>query len=579
MHLIPMSRAALRGRLLPAALALALSWAALPARAQEVAGEAGALRQSLVTLVKALLDQGQLSVAKARELLRQAGVDPAVLEQPDPIVPAPTGAAAAPAPAAAGAQPPAAAASAAVRVPFLPETLRREIKEEVKKDVIAAAREQRWGQPDAFPAWLRRFGFSGDMRLRAQRDDFADDNAAPAQLDSFYQTLSTANGQPTTTNTTVDRSRLRWRARFAVAATVNEAMRANLRLVSSSGGDANDPTSLNVDAGQSNRRFGVALDQLNLAWSQEAFVLNAGRIANPYQTTDLLWSNDLTLDGATLSWLPTLTPQWSGFVAAGLHPLREINNSPTRRSRDAWLLALQGGAAWKPASRWEVRGALGLFDFRGVEARLNPAGAGDGTTTDFNDAAPQVRQRGNTAFNITAESNPTAAALWGLAPRFRVLDLNAALDATLEEGWMLGASIDLLRNIGYDAGEIRSRIGSAADALPGDRRCAAGAARLACERSKGYRLELTVGRGAPQYYGSWRAWVGSRRLERDAVVDGFASGDYRLGGTDSQAAYFGASLTVGRNTQVAGRYVSARGLDAPVPFRVGQWTVDLTARF
>jgi Putative porin len=556
-------------RHLAAALALALP--AGVALAQDAA-EAQSLRPALVSLVKALLDQGQLSVARARELLRQAGVDPAVLEQPDAPVAAP------PAPAPAAAPAPAGAASGTVRVPFLPETLKREIKDDVRKEVIEASRKERWGQPDAFPAWLRRFSFSGDLRLRAQHDAFGEDNALPANLDTYYQRLN-ATGQATTTNTSEDRTRLRWRARFAIGATVNEATRASLRLVTNSGGDDNDPTSLNVDAGQSNRRIGVALDRLNLAWTQGPWVLNAGRIANPYQTTDLIWSNDLSLDGAAASWLPALTPDLSAFATAGLHPLREINNSPQRRTPDAWLIGLQGGASWRPAAQWELRGALGLFDFRRIEARLNPAGAGDGSTIDYNDAVPQLRQRGNTMFNITAQSNPAAAALWGTASKFRVLDLNAELQAQLEDGWQIGAQLDLLRNIGYDAGEIRARIGSAAAQLPGDTRCGDGEARLACDRTRGYRLEFNIGRGAPDYYGSWRAHAGTRRLERDATFDGFASGDYRLGGTDSLASYLGGSYTIGRNTQLAARYVNARGIDAPAVFRVSTWTVDLNARF
>ena len=35
--------------------------------------------------------------------------------------------------------------------------------------------------------------------------------------------------------------------------------------------------------------------------------------------------------------------------------------------------------------------------------------------TIVGDGAPQVRTRGNTMFNITAQSNPNAAPLWGIA--------------------------------------------------------------------------------------------------------------------------------------------------------------------
>lgn len=537
--------------------------AALPALAQDGATDVQQLRATMLTLVKTLLDQNLVTVAKAREMLRQAGIDPALLEAP---------AAAAPAPA------PAAAAAPPVRVPYVPETVKRELRDEIRQEVLATARAERWAVPEALPAWLSRFSFSGDLRLRGQRDDFADDNAIPAQLDSFYQSLS-ASGQSTTANTTQDRGRLRWRARLGVGVGLADEWRAQLRLVTNNGGDANDPTSTNVDAGRANRRFGAAFDLANVAWSLGPYNAAGGRLANPYQTTDLLWSNDLTLDGLAASWKPVFDYEWQGFATLGVHPLREVTASLTSRAADSWLVGAQLGGQWRPLPALSVRAGVGVFDFRRIEGRVNPAGAVDGTNTEFNDSAPLVRQRGNTMFNIAAQSNPAGGPVWGIASKFRVLDLNAAVDYTSPQLWRVFAQADLLDNIGWDRDEILARIGPAADALPADRRCAAGAARLDCKRTKGMRVEFGVGQGLPDEAGSWTLGAGVRELQRDAVPDGYTPGDYRLGGTDVKATFASAGYTAARNVQWMLRYVNAQGIDAPVPFRVGTWTLDLNARF
>jgi Putative porin len=549
-----------------ASCAAALTFtAALPAHAQQDASaDVQQLRASLLILVRTLLDQNLLTVAKAQEMLRQAGIDPASLVAATPAAPPPPAAAATP------------PAPPVVRVPYVPETVKRELREEIRQEVLATARAERWGVPEALPSWLSRFTFGGDVRLRLQRDVFDADNSLPGQLDPYYQLLG-STGQPTTANTTETRERLRVRARLGVVGRVSDEVQAGLRLVTS--GSSNDPASTNVDAGQAERRYGLALDQAYIGWGLGPYSVSGGRITNPYQTSDLLWSNDLTLDGVAASWKPVFNYEWSAFTTVGIHPLREINNSPLNRANDSWLIGAQTGLQWKSGTGWGARAGLGLFDFKHIEARLNPPGAGDGTTTDYNDASPLVRTRGNTMFNIAAQSNPTGAAVWGIASKFRVLDLNAAADYTTPELWRFGVQGDVLNNIGWNRDDIAGRIGASATALPGDLSCASGSARLDCKRTKGYRVEFTAGRGLVEDEGSWSVNFGMRHLERDAVPDGFTPGDYRLGGTDVKASFIGGSYTSGHNTLLSLRYVNAEGIDAPVKLRVGTWTVDLQSRF
>lgn len=324
---------------------------AAPAVAQDAATDAQTVRATLLSLIRTLLDTNVITAAKARELVRQAGLDPAVLETP-PTWGAPPVAGSAPA-----------AAPPVVRVPYVPEAVKSQLREEIRQEVLATARAERWAVPEALPGWLSRLSFDGDLRVRLQREDFADDNDVPALLDSFYQSLG-PTGQPVTRNTTEDRDRLRLRARLGVSAKVSDEVQAGLRLVTSRDGDANDPASANVDAGQFNRRFGLALDLAYIGWTDGRFVASAGRIANPYRTTDLLWSTDLTLDGAALSWRPVFNYDWSGFATVGVHPLREVNNSAFNLASDSVLVGAQAGVEWRSGGAWSGRLGVGVSEFR-----------------------------------------------------------------------------------------------------------------------------------------------------------------------------------------------------------------------
>jgi hypothetical protein len=574
----------MKSKLLALCVASATLLAGASAIAQDGATDTQALRATLLSLVKTLLDTNVITAAKARELVRQAGMDPSVLESPSPAT---AGAAGTVAGAAAGAatgaaatwgSPPVAAAPPVVRVPYVPEAVKQQLREEIRSEVLATARAERWAVPETLPSWLARLNFAGDVRVRVQHDNYADDNDSPALVDTFYQSLN-GSGQPVTRNTTEDRDRLRIRARLGVTAKVSDEVSSGLRLVTSRDGDANDPASNNVDAGQYSRRFGVAFDLAYIGWSLGPYSVSAGRIANPYLTTDLLWSNDLTLDGIAASWRPVIDYEWGGFASLGWHPVREINNSPFNRADDSFLLGAQAGLQWKRGSAWNARVALGLFDYRDIEGRLNPAGAGDGTTVDYNDGSPLVRQRGNTMFNIATLSNPNGGPVWGIASKFRIVDLSGAVQYTTPAQWRFGASGDVLDNIGYDRDEIADRIGAAALALPADQSCAAGLARLDCRRTRGYRVELSVGHRPVEEAGSWTLSAGVRQLQRDAVPDGWTPGDYRLGGTDVRANYLGGIYSFASNAQVGLRYISAEGIDAPVRLRVDTWQLDLNTRF
>ncbi len=72
-------------------------------------------------------------------------------------------------------------------MPYVPEAVKQQIRDEVKADVLAQAKQERWGEPGALPGWVDRFTFSGDIRLRGQADRFPSDNQ-PNALPLLFQT-------------------------------------------------------------------------------------------------------------------------------------------------------------------------------------------------------------------------------------------------------------------------------------------------------------------------------------------------------------------------------------------------------
>ncbi len=531
----------------------ALGPATSSAQATATTGESvEQIRISLLSLIRALVDQKVLTVANAEQMLREAGIDPALLAGP-----------------AAGAVPPLPPPRSVVRVPYVPEVVKRELRDEIRQEVLAQARAERWGDPGTLPAWISRFSFDGSVRVRGQYDAFAADNSSPALIDAFQQLP-----EGSTPNTTDDRERIRVRARLGVTARVSEEVRAGVRLVTNSGGDSNSPVSANVDLGRFNQRQGVAFDLAYIEWSRPTFSLLGGRTVNPYLTTDLVWASDLTMDGVAFSYRPRFSLAWGASITAGLHPLREVAGGPQTLASDKWLYAAQVGAGWRGTGNSSLNLGLAYYDFKNIEGRLNPADPADNGL--YNASAPLFRQRGNTMFNILAQSSSTGAQLFGIASKFQLV--NATVNYTLGrfDPYRISVSADYVRNIGYDRDEIAARIGTAAASLPFDR---TGLTGLERRRSTGYRYEVQFGHGVLEAFGQWQVFAGYRYLERDAVPDGFTSGDYRLGGTDTKGGFVGLNYGLARNTSLTLRYVAAESIDLAPRLQVDTVFVDVNARF
>lgn len=504
--------------------AVALGSAALPAAAADV--DVQQVREATAKLIKLLVDQGVLTREKAESVLSD-------LARPAPA----TTAGAAPPPARPASGPP------AVRVPYVPDFVRKEIKDELRAEIVAQAAREGWAGPGAVPAWVRGIEFDGDLRLRFQADRFADDNAPAVSVAETNRTRALA-----LLNTSENRERLRFRGRFGLTATLDENWSGGIRL---STGSTTDPVSANQTLGNYGTRYTVALDRAYVRFrAGDSISVVGGRFGNPWYGSELIWANDLSFDGIAAQWTPRLAERVRGFATVAVLPVQESELS----SADKWLFGAQVGATLEGSARQlGARLGVGYFRYKNIVGQVSPAGS---SLKEF--TAPQFAQKGNTYYNIS--SDPTRPLL-GLASEFHLLNLTGQVDAPVVGDKRVSFIADWVRNLGFDRADVSQRVGI--DVSP---------------KTNGYQLRLGFGDADVRARGRWQVFAGYRRVERDAVPDAFTDSDFRLGGTDAKGYLLGGSYGLGKNVAGSIRFFSGDSISGP-PLSIDTVQVDLNVRF
>jgi Putative porin len=537
--------------------------AAAPAMADELE-EVRSLRDTTIALVNLLVQQGVLTREKADELIRQAeqAGKKSAGALPGAAATAPAGEVAqANAPAATGgavaAAPP--VEPGVVRVPYVPETVKKEIREEVKQEVLAQAKQERWGEPGALPQWLDRIAFAGDVRFRGQADRFPTDNvpnALPQQLQL------PESGAYNINNTSEARNRMRLRVRFGAEAKVGETVTAGLRLTTGTSGTGGDPSTENENLGNYNARGTVGFDRAYVSYRPTSWAyVTGGRLGNPFlSNTTLVWGDDLSLQGLVAGLTPHFGEAFGAFATAGLFPIQDIEPTPLTSSRSKWLYGYQAGFKWQMTQAASLKFAAALYDYRHIEGIPNPTIF----STDFNLTAAAFRQKGNSVFDINSLLNTVAGTqnyLIGLASRFREANASASVDLAVFGTKHVILDADYVKNIGFNHNEILARTGLD---LPG--------------HTKGMQEKLTFGDASFSVKHSWQAYIGYRRVESDAVVDAFTDSDFHLGGTNTMGYYMGARYAFETNSTFGFRWYSAKQIDG-LPLAIDVLQVDLIASF
>ncbi len=503
---------------LVAALALAAGMSgALPAQASE-REQLEALRETTQAILDALVAKGILSADDAKALVKQAEekgqAKAEALAKED---------AAAKDEAAPKDEP------GVVRVPYIPEVVKREIKEELRQEVVAKAKAEGWGEANTVPDWLDRIKIDGDLRVRYEHDLFSQSNAP-------YYDFPGAN----LTNTTADDQAGKVRLRLGISAKVADGVTAGVRIAS---GNNNSPVSTNQTLGTGMAKNALWLDRAYVKLAPRDWLsASAGRIPNPFFSTDLVWDDDLNFDGGAISITPWANEPRDGkpFLTLGIFPLQHTNPTQYNVTPNRWLYGAQAGLDWKAGPDTRLRFGTAYYRYRNIAAIANNTGIAAYDNDYLATILPNM-QKGNSLYQID-----TAGKGFGLASQYDLVDLTASLDLAQYEPTHITLTGDVVKNVGYNNGQMQSRMGAGYE-----------------ERTLGYQTKLAVGMPAMRLPGDWQVYGGYRYLERDAVLDAFTDSDFHLGGTNAKGWFIGGMYGLERNTWLNLRWMSSDVIDGP----------------
>jgi hypothetical protein len=489
-------------------------------------------------------------------------------------------------------------------VVYVPEIVKKELREEIKTEVMAKAQKEGWAEPGTFPEWTSRIRFSGDVRARYEwalfpsgNDPLSAVNYNAINTGSPYDTSNFAQLPWPTYDTDQNRQRARLRARLGMEADLSEGFWAGLKVGT---GDSNSPVSFNQTLGGSGGNFSnyaIWIDRAYIKYDRwHDLVINVGRFDNPFfSPTDLVYYRDLGFDGIAVQakheFMPSLTP----FVVAGVFPLFNTdfnvgsNQLIKLPSHDKWMIGGQAGVGYNGVPEIEQKYGIAFYDFRNVQGELS-SGCSVLLTSDVCDTdltRPSFAQKGNTYFALRdilfdPINNPNRLDLFqffGLASQFRPLVFSGQIDFTHFNPVHIVLDGDYVWNTAFNRADVAAK--ALANPIPaGPNVQATGAPPNSgyVGGNLGWLARMTVGDRELKQLGDWNVHVGYKWLESDAVIDAFTDSDFGLGGTNLKGYFFGGNVAVSANVWLSARWMSANQV-AGAPYAVDVAQVDLNARF
>lgn len=408
-------------------------------------------------------------------------------------------------------------------------------------------------------SWTQRIRWGGDIRIRYQRDYFEPGNAF----------LFSPDGPPfDPINTTVDRSRGRIRVRLGIEATVMEKdpdqnfgkVDVGVRLAT---GNEEDPISTNDTLGDYFNKDGIVLDRAYLKWTYQPDLpvmgklprvsISAGRIANPWYHTDLVWDSDLNFEGIALNLLTDtrMANPLRGFFTVGLFPLQEEELA----QRDKWLYGIQGGVEYKKAMGLSAKLGIAYYDYRHIDGEENEPFL---KTKDY--TAPQYFKNSNSVWNIANNPLNPWERLAALASDYNILNITGELDYDYWFPIHIILKADFAKNIGYEKEKVFERTG------------------FDIEETLGYQVGLTVGYPKVMGFGEWNLSLAYKYLEADAVLDAFTDSDFHGGGTNAKGWVLKGELGLHRNLWLSARWLTADEIEGD-PLSIDVLQLDLNASY
>ncbi len=603
---------------------LALLAAALPLSLAHAQDAAQPSTNAMENLIRLLVKQGTITPENGQALLQQAQGEAAraAALNPPPLT-AQTATADNPLPPA----PPAPAG--VVRVPYVPEAIRKQIADQVRDEVMAKAKTEKWVSPsNSMPGWVRRVTVSGDIRIRSQSELQSRLNDPTivdiARLGASSSPINTTDlhNLPLLDTTGNRYNRLRMRARLGVTANISPNVKVGIQIAT---GDDNSPISTNQKLAGGFTKRDIWLDKAYIELKPKDWIKTTiGRFDNPFTSTELMFDEDLRFDGfaAEISADKFMPENFGLKLRGGAFPLdygssdtldkftdTPLSGAPSehRLNPSKWLFSAQIAGEYKTDSGISISAAAAYHDFHNLQGQLSdpcdfkgidsngsttassPLGA-DPSECSSDATRAMYPRKGNTLFYIRDIRIPSDAVdpkderqYLGMNYKYRVLDLNASVSIPFGDTKNATLSGNYLRNLAYkrsDDCRLRSDgtfIAPFTNPDPNGLATCGGGGKVQ-SGNMGWMANLVVGYKKPSKWGEWRAMAGYRYLESDAVPDAFPDSDFHLGGTNAKGYTIGAALGLADGVVFSGKWMSANEITAS-PLSIDVLQFDLTAAF
>lgn len=551
-----------------------------------------------LNLINRLVQKGILTHVEAADLIKGAEEDAAFARAQAQAL-AETQAAVA----AQNVMPPVEPDSEEVRVTYIPESVKAQIRDQLRTEVFAQAREQQWAAPNSVPEWTQRIKMFGDIRVRYQSFMFPDGNNNTGVFPNF-NAINTGvpfdvSGAIFSPQINVDQNRTRelLRLRLGFDIDLEDGFTTGIRIAS---GTNNAPVSTNQTLGASGPGGQAGFTKYQL-WLDRAFikyeasflehanvVLLLGRFDNPFmKASQILFDDDVGLDGIALKFANQWTPDFKTFVMGGAFPVFNTafnfpSNNPSKyASYDKYLLAAQFGVEFKITDDIEAKMGIGYYDWKNIEGRLSspfvPLNETDAGDTD--NSRPLFAQHGNT-YRPIRNITPTALngfgttnqfQYFGLASEFRQISMSARVDFNHWEPFQVSLLGDYVKNLAFDRNAING--------FAINNRSAGGAGTFD-GGDTAWSVGVNFGKDVTAFErrGDWTFAIGYRYVESDAVVDAFTDSNFGFGATNVEGYTLNAAMALSKNTRLRASYMSATQIAGPT-FQADTFFIDFSARF
>ncbi len=546
---------------------------------------------AMVNLVRALVAKGTLSPTEGQALLDQANAEASH----------------------------AAAPPGTVRVPYVPESVRAQIRDELKEDVLQTAKAEGWATPGTgrVQPWVSNVRIFGDFRYRAQFNTFARGNAtnildfgainAPANGTEFNSALPSGTGSTYTglprLNTSRDRNNLEnLRLRVGLDARVNDWADITFRLAS---GDTNSPVSTSQALGGGFVKKGIYIDQAYAVIRPiDDVALTGGRMPNPFYSYDVLWDPDLNFDGITLGAGHNFGDlRVSGVAGAfpyeyGSDNFPTVSDSGKTRTTNKWLYAAQIVGNWQARHDIGVKVGGAYYHFTNVQGQpSDPCDISQpGAQCSTDSLRPAFQQKGNTVFflrNIVPPANfPTDfpnRQFVGLNFDYHILDITGDVTVKLDDAKSVTVGGDYIKNLAFDRNAICRSFPSIAAGTTGavvgpiNNRTGTGCAAAGNDTTfsggdTAWMARVSVGYPSPKHWGEWNVFGAYKYIQTDAVLDGLVDNEFHLGGTNAQGYVIAGRAGLYDNVAARVKYQSANQISGP-PLGIDVLQLDLLVAF